>query len=144
MKITEENKEIERDEVLRFLNCRYLSASESAWKLLGHPIHGRSHTVMKLTCHLPQEQCVIFEKGEARNALMSGEPETHLTAWFKRNKIDEEARSVLYPDFPKKYTWDTSKKIWITRKQKFNIFGRVPSVPFNLKTLELFSSNNDH
>ena len=29
--------------------------------------------------------------------------------------------------------------IWKIRKQKFNIFGRVPSVPFNIKTLELFS-----
>ena len=49
VKITEENKEIKKDEVTRFLNCRYLSASESAWKLLGHAIHGRSHAVMKLT-----------------------------------------------------------------------------------------------
>ena len=135
VKITDENKEMEKDEVLRFLNCRYLSASESAWKLLGHPIHGRSHTVMKLTCHLPQEQSILFEKGDANNALMSGEPETHLTAWFKRNMIDQDARSVLYPDFPKKYTWDNKEKIWKIRKQKFNIFGRVPSVPFNIKNL---------
>ena len=41
--------------------------------------------------------------------------------------------------FQKKYTWDNKEKIWKIRKQKFNIFGRVPSVPFNIKTLELFS-----
>ena len=30
LKITEDNKELEKDEVARFQNCRYLSASESA------------------------------------------------------------------------------------------------------------------
>ena len=110
VKITEENKEIKRDEVTRFLNCRYLSASESAWKLLGHAIHGRSHAVMKLTCHLPHEQSVLFGEGDALTALLAGEPDTHLTAWFKRNEVDEDARFVMYPDFPKKYTWDYQKR----------------------------------
>jgi hypothetical protein len=139
VKITEENKEIEKDEVAKFLNCRYLSTSESAWKLLGQAIHGRSHAVMKLNCHLPHEQSVLFEQGEALSALQSGEPDTHLTAWFKINEIDEGARTVLYPDFPQKYTWIQAQRKWKIRKQQFNTFGRVPSVPFNIKTLELFS-----
>ena len=139
VKITEENKGIEKDEVAKFQNCRYLSASESAWKLLNHPIHGRSHAVMKLTCHLEHEQSVIFDKGEALEALEAGEPDTHLTAWFKKNKIDENAKEILYPDFPKKYTWDIKEREWKIRKRQFNTLGRVPSVPFNIKTMELYS-----
>ena len=36
-------------------------------------------------------------------------------------------------------TWDSGKKKWKRRKQKFNTIGRVPSVPFNIRTMELFS-----
>ena len=139
MKITDENKQFEKDEVERFQNCRYISASESAWKLLNHPIHGRSHAVMKLTCHLPHDQCVVFDQGSALQALEAGEPETTLTAWLKRNKIDKDARSVLYPDFPKKYTWVAGKKEWKERQKGGDlILGRVPCVPFNVKTVELY------
>ena len=60
MKITEENQDLKHDEVAKYQNCRYISASESAWKLLGNQIHRKSHAVMKLTCHLEQQQAVIF------------------------------------------------------------------------------------
>ena len=139
MKITPENKELKKDEVARFQNCRYISASESAWKLLNQPIHRRSHSVMKLTCHLPQEQCIVFEEGSALQALEAGEPETMLTAWFKKNQEDPKARSVLYPDFPKKFTWVGGKKEWKTREKcSDTVLGRVPCVPFNIKTMELY------
>ena len=139
MKITDENKNLEKDEVERFQNCRYISASESAWKLLNQPIHGRSHAVMKLSCHLPRDQCVVFNQGSALEALEAGEPETTLTAWLKRNEIDEEAQSVLYPDFPKKFTWVSGKKEWKTRQKGGDMMlGRVPCVPFNVKTVELY------
>ena len=139
MKITPENKDLEKDEVARFQNCRYLSASESAWKLLNQPIHGRSHSVVKLTCHLEQDQCIIFEKGLALQALEAGEPETMLTAWFKTNQEDPEARLVLYPDFPKKYTWMAGKKQWKLRERgSDSVLGRVPCVPFNVHTMELY------
>ena len=126
VKITEENKEIKKDEVTRFLNCRYLSASESAWKLLGHAIHGRSHAVMKLTCHLPHEQSVLFGEGDALNALLAGEPDTHLTAWFKRNEVDDDARLILYPDFPKKIHLGLSKKRVEYQKAKIQHFWKSP------------------
>ena len=76
---------------------------------------------MKLTCHLEHEQSVVFDKGEALQALEAGEPDTHLTAWFERNKIDDTAKLILYPDFPKKYTWDRGDRKWKIRQQKFNI-----------------------
>ena len=34
------------NEIEQFMDCRYLSASESIWKLYGFNIHGKSHTVM--------------------------------------------------------------------------------------------------
>ena len=94
---------------------------------------------MKLTCHLPHEQCVVFEEGSAAQALEAGEPETMLTAWFRKNQEDTEAKSILYPDFPKKFTWMSGKKEWKTRQKGLDtVLGRVPCVPFNIKTMELY------
>ena len=51
-----------------------MSAPESIWKLHGFIIHGKSHTVMKLSCHLESEQSVLMEEGEELKALLAGEP----------------------------------------------------------------------
>ena len=125
------------DEVKQFLDCRYLSAAESIWKIYGFSVHGKSHTVIKLSCHLESEQTVLMEEGEELRALLSGEPETTLTAFFKSNCDDVEAKKYIYPDFPNKYTWNNADKKWKKRKLGFAI-GRVPTVPFNLKTMELY------
>ena len=94
---------------------------------------------MKLTCHLEHEQCIVFDEWPALNALEAGEPETMLTAWFKKNKEDPGARTILYPDFPKHYTWMSGKKEWKLRQRgSENMLGRVPCVPFNIHTMELY------
>ena len=91
------------DEINQFLDCRYISASESIWKLYGFNIHGKSHTVMKLCCHLESEQSVLMKEGEELMALLAGEPETTLTAFFKNNAVDPKARNLLYPEYPSMY-----------------------------------------
>ena len=40
------------------LNTRYLSASEAIWRLLTFKLTKRSHAVVKLACHLEDEQQV--------------------------------------------------------------------------------------
>ena len=88
------------DEITKFLDCRYISASESIWKIYGFNIHGKSHTVMKLACHLESEQSVLMEEGEELKALLAGEPETTLTAFFKKNYEDPDARETFYFNTP--------------------------------------------
>ena len=126
------------NEITQFLDCRYLSASESIWKLYGFNIHGKSHTVIKLSCHLESEQSVFMEEGNELRALLAGEPETTLTAFFKKNSEDSNAREILYPDFPSKYIWKGETKEW-TLRLIGTALGRIPTVPFNLKTMELYS-----
>ena len=49
-----------------------------------------------------------------------------MTAWFNTNKKDVEARKILYPDFPKFYTWNKNTKKWSRRKYRNNdTIGRV-------------------
>jgi hypothetical protein len=47
-----------------------------------------------------------------------GTKRSMLTAYFERNNNCEEARGILYRDFPEKYTWNTRYKLWQPRKQK--------------------------
>ena len=42
---------------------------------------------------------------------------THLTAWFKLNTDNPEARNLFYLQIPKRYTFDRSKKEWKLRRQ---------------------------
>jgi ATP-dependent DNA helicase PIF1 len=46
-----------------------------------------------------------------------------LTEYFKKNKTDEDARKILYADFPEFYTWnfEGGEKFWNKRK-KANMF----------------------
>ena len=37
--------------------------------------------------------------------------------WMETNKTDEEARKLLYVEFPKHYVWNKSTKKWTKRKQ---------------------------
>ena len=60
------------NEVENFMNARYLGASECVLKIFKIPIHYRSHSVVKLACHLPGEQAVLFEEGQEGQALESG------------------------------------------------------------------------
>ena len=41
---------------------------------------------MKLACHLPNEQSVVFQEGEEEAALERGSKHTTLTAWFALNE----------------------------------------------------------
>ena len=125
------------NEVEQFINSRYISASESVWKLLGFPITGRSHSVQKLACHLPDQQSLCYEKGNERSALERGQLHTTLTAWFEVNKLSEKARGLLYPNFPEQYVFNDHQ--WTERKRGIGkTVGRVPSVPLNPRSMETY------
>ena len=137
VEVTEEKK-LDINEVEQFVDARYLGASESVMKILRFPVHYRSHSVLKLPCHLPGEQSVLFNEGEEEQTLNAGPPETMLTGFFKANIEDEFARDILYTDFPGFFVWDNKK--W--RRKKRNIgeaIGRVPTVSLCSKQMETYS-----
>ena len=47
-----------------------------------------------------------------------------LTEFFCRNKIDENARKLLYKEFPRQFVWNPRDKIWTPRKKK-NVIARI-------------------
>ncbi|KAM0848546.1 hypothetical protein ACQ4PT_054297 [Festuca glaucescens] len=47
-----------------------------------------------------------------------GTDRSMLTAYFETNNLNEEARGILYKDFPEHYTWQKTGKFWQKRKRK--------------------------
>lgn len=95
---------------------RYISSNEGVWRILSFPIHERYPTVVHLAVHLENGQRVYFTTENAsERALLP--PATTLTAFFLLCKDDLFARTLLYSEVPKYYTWNASSKKFQRRKQ---------------------------
>ena len=95
---------------------------------------------------------VVFEAGEEESAIERGELGSTLTAWMQANgpgniddpqdKLTEEdravARTITYPNFPTEFVFLNHS--WKRRKVgKGKTIGRVPIVPLNPHTMELYA-----
>lgn len=125
------------DEVERFQNARYISASEAFWRIYEFDLHHRAPAVEKLDCHLPGEQYHIFEDGQEELSLAGGPRRTKLMAYFEANAESPLARTVLYPDFPEHFTWQPGPKEW-KKRQRGKAIGRIPIISLNAHQSELF------
>ena len=114
------------DEIAQYIGGRYLSSSEACWRIFRYSMHHEFPNVTRLAIHLPNEQIVYFNENQDLTKLESKTSDTTLTAWFKINKIDLAAHNIVYPDFPRYYTWNKNKKQWMKRKKdEANTIGRV-------------------
>ena len=60
-----------------------------------------SHAIIRLAIHLPQEQTLHFRAGHEEEAIAAAaKKDTTLTAFFKLNSINENARQFLYHEIP--------------------------------------------
>ncbi|XP_048431135.1 uncharacterized protein LOC108868623 [Pyrus x bretschneideri] len=113
----------EFDEIVAYLNCRYLCPYEAVWRLLQFHIHFREPAVQRLCVHLSSDQNVIFKDNDNLN-YVANQPNlesTMLTKWFEMNTQDPNARQLFYVEFPSKYVWNSDNKEWTRRKN-----GRCP------------------
>ena len=60
-----------QDEVKDYINARYLSASEAAWRIFGFQINHREPSVSPLPIHLPGCDQVVFEEQTALQSTVS-------------------------------------------------------------------------
>ena len=116
--IRDKNNNLVHDEINQFLDARYVCAPEAIWRLFEYQMHDRSHAVIRLAVHLPQEQLVYFEEGQEMQAVARTEEKfTHLTAWFELNKINVEARQFLYPEIPFHFVFQSKTSSWKRRER---------------------------
>uniref|UniRef100_UPI00358E1C01 uncharacterized protein n=1 Tax=Myxine glutinosa TaxID=7769 RepID=UPI00358E1C01 len=133
-----ERGRVEVDEIKTYLDCRYVSAPEAAWRLMEFEMHKQSHSITRLAVHLPELQTVVFRDGNEEEAIVRHRGTT-LTAWFQLNQRDPEARSYLYHDIPKYYVFEDGRKTWKLRRRGGNkVIGRMVSAsPMDIECFHL-------
>ncbi|CAI0453985.1 unnamed protein product, partial [Linum tenue] len=118
------------DEIAQYLDCRYLSSYEAAWRIYEFPIHERTPAVLRLCVHLPNKHTVPYNEDEPLENVLQRRRvnNTMLTQWFKLNRTNPTARTLTYQETPNKFVWDPKQADWFPRKRGFQI-GRIVSVP---------------
>ena len=109
------------DEISDYQNARYVSSNEAAWRILEFPIHERDPPVQQLAVHLENGQRVYFTEDTAMDRASADPPKTTLTEFFVLCQRDNFAKTLLYMDVPKYYTW--RNKSWNRRKQGKDVTG---------------------
>lgn len=109
------------DEIADYQNAQYVSSNEAAWRKLEFPIHERDPPVQQLAVHLENGQRVYFTEDTAMDQASGDPPKTTLTKFFALCQVDDFAKTLLYVDVPKYYTW--SNKSWNRRKQGTTVTG---------------------
>jgi hypothetical protein len=107
-----ERNVIEADEIKKYLDCRYVSASEVAWHIFKFDMHERFPTVERLQYHLPNHQMVLFcdDDDVQEVATRSTISRTMLIEWFKTNQESEVARILTFNQFPQQWVWNRKLK----------------------------------
>ena len=108
--------QLNHDEILNFIDTRYVSAPESYWRLSELPLHCQSHTIIRLPVHLPNQQPVFFTQGHHKEAVEKAPTsKTMLTVWFDLNKKNYTAHMYTYNKIPQHFVY--SNKQWKPRKR---------------------------
>lgn len=108
-------KENKYDEINRFQEARYISASEACWRIFNFPLHSQDPQTERLPVHLENLQNVTFKEGVLVTNLVELNADTQLTQFFKLNSTLPDARDICYWEMPQYYSWNVSKKTWKKR-----------------------------
>lgn len=110
------------DEISQYQMGRYVSSNEAIWRIFSFAIHERHPTVVHLAVHLENGQRVYFTTD---NALQRADrpPSTTLTSFFEMCQKDNFAKTLMYAEMPKYYTWNQSSKQFQRRKRGTPVVG---------------------
>ncbi|KAL4126243.1 hypothetical protein QTP88_010468 [Uroleucon formosanum] len=110
----------EKDEIKNYESGRYISSSEAVLRVFKFPTHELFSTVVHLAVPLENGQKVYFNEKNLYDRVNSL-PTTTLLSFFDFCKVNEFAKSLLYPEIPAYYVWD--KKKFQRRKRGVNVNG---------------------
>ena len=118
------------DEIKQYYDCRYLSPSESAWRIFAFDIHSRWPPVQRLTFHLHGGQRIMFKDGSNLGSFLSRNKNknTMFLAWMEANIVYSIGRQLNYIQFSSMFTYDSEKRSWHPRKRG-QMIGRLTFVP---------------
>ena len=136
----------QRDEIKHYVDARYVSPAEAAWRLFRNEIHDQEPNVVRLQVHLPGQHMVTYDENLTIEEVVTraANERTMLTEYFRANAdegaVGMLAHRVTYQEFPQHFVWKADKKSWAIRQHGFAI-GRMYFVPptaqerFYLRTL---------
>ena len=118
--------EQQRDEVKEYLDARYVGLVESCYHIFEFSMHAEKPTVYRLPVHLEDQQLVYFTPDDNVDDVLErgATKETPLTAWFKINASNPEARNTTYQNFPQTWVYNAKAKSWKPRQRGYAI-GRM-------------------
>ncbi|KAE9187157.1 hypothetical protein PF005_g20559 [Phytophthora fragariae] len=123
---------IEPNEILPYLNARYISPVEACMRLLDFSVQGKTHSIVQLTILLENEQLVTFRSSDNPDQVLTRGRHTMLTRFFElcasEAPENQEAKTMVYQDIPKKFRWDAKTKRWVRRKRFQAAIGRMVHV----------------
>ncbi|XP_071057338.1 uncharacterized protein [Onthophagus taurus] len=124
-----ERNVLEWNEIDRYLECRYVSSMEAVWRLFEFKLNDKSHSVVVLAVHMPNEQTFIVDD-DAENADFEAalRKPTKLMAYFRLNQIDPDARDLKYPEIPEHYVWEDRDGSWRRRSKRCKVIGVMMEV----------------
>ncbi|XP_008189363.1 uncharacterized protein LOC103311507, partial [Acyrthosiphon pisum] len=105
------------DEVGIYQIGRYISTNEAVWKILGFPLHQRHPVVQHLAVHLENGQRVYFSSADNVQHILNHSKNTTLLAFFDLCQVDDFAKTLLYHEVPKYFTWDSNNHTFSRRKR---------------------------
>jgi hypothetical protein len=103
---------VEVNEIKKYLNCRYVYALETTWRIFKFDMHERFPAIEHLQYHLPNQQMVLFndnddvEEVAARSTICR----MMLTEWFKTNQESKYTQSLMFYQFPHQWVWNWKLK----------------------------------
>lgn len=116
----------DNDEITRYQMGRYISSNEAIWRIFTFPIHERDPAVIHLAVHLENGQRVYFTEQTALQQALTA-PKTTLTEFFnlccRQDVVGQFARTLMYTDVPKFFTWNKQSKNWEPRKRGIPVPG---------------------
>jgi hypothetical protein len=85
--------------------------------------------VIRLPFHLPGQQQVIYDGDDDIDDVLnkSSVAASMFSEWMNYNKSSQNARKLLYVEFPTKFVWKLDKRKWEERRRGFSI-GRIHSI----------------
>ena len=119
----------EVDEIKQYLDGRYISSIEAAWRIFEFEIAHRYPSVEMLQFHLPGQHNVVFNDEEDLDDIADRAQRSisMLMGWFQVDQVDHEENDYTYAEFPKYYVWNRRSKE-STRRQRQVCLGRLPFV----------------
>ena len=125
-----------RNEIKEYIDCRYISSIEAAYRLFECSMHGRFPSVQPLYVHLPNQQQVRYDpemEPEELERLIANSQTTMFTQWFANNLLETRkplsdkrrgkdvegnlnpaGPELFYHEYPRYYRWKGGK--WERRK----------------------------